>query len=177
MYGNTHLAAERVADGMRTAAEVTVVPVCDASVVLIEDADLLVVGGPTHVHGMASDRSRAAAAAAATKPGSVLELDESAQGIGLRKWLEDLPPGRGRAAAAFDTRMTGSALVTGRASRSIAKQLSRHGFDVIADSASFLVDHDNRLLDEAPRHAFDWGRLLVTPIEAQAALEAEEQRR
>src|SRR3954447_1266231 len=164
MYGNTHVVADRIADGMRTGADVTVVPVGDASVDLLDEADLVVVGGPTHVHGMSSDRFRTAAPDAATKSGSVLTMDKSAKGIGLRRWLEQLPEGSGRAAAAFDTRMTGLALVTGRASRSIAKLLTRHGFDVIADPESFLVDHDNRLLAEASTRAYDWGRLLVTPL-------------
>jgi hypothetical protein len=59
MYGNTHVVAERIAAGMRTNSDVEVVPVSEATVQLIEGADLLVVGGPTHVHGISSDRSRA----------------------------------------------------------------------------------------------------------------------
>jgi len=171
MYGNTHVVADRVAEGLRTGADVTVVPVCDASVQLLDEADLLVVGGPTHVHGMSSDRTRNAAADAASKTGSVLTMDKSAKGLGLRRWLEQLPAGKGLAAAAFDTRMTGPALVTGRASRSIARALTRHGFDVIADPESFLVDHDNHLVAEAQERAFNWGRLLVTPLEEEASLD------
>ena len=58
MFGNTHVIADHIAEGLRTAAEVTVVAVHDAAVELIDSADLLVVGGPTHVHGMSSQRSR-----------------------------------------------------------------------------------------------------------------------
>lgn len=176
MYGNTHLVAERIADGMRPTADVTVAPVSDATSTMVDEADLVVVGGPTHIHGMASDRSRVAAIDAASKPGSDLTIDEAARGIGLRCWLEQLPPGHGRQAAAFDTRMTGPALLTGRASRSIAKMLQHHGFDVVA-THSFLVDHANHLLDDAPSVAFGWGRTLVTPLADQVRVGSSEQPR
>ena len=60
LYGNTHAVAEAVAEGLRERAEVDVSPVEDSSSGVVEDADLLVVGGPTHVHGMSS-RQRARA--------------------------------------------------------------------------------------------------------------------
>jgi hypothetical protein len=167
MYGNTHVVADRIADGMRIGgADVVVVPVADATAELVASADLLVVGGPTHVHGMASDRSRQAAVDAADREGSTLTVDASAEGTGLRRWVKDLEPAHGRAAAAFDTRMTGPAVVTGRASKPIERALRRHGYDVIADAHSFLVDHDNHLVDDAADEAVDWGRLLVTPLRA-----------
>jgi len=174
MYGNTHVVAERIAEGMRTKSDVQVVPVSEATVQLIQGADLLVVGGPTHVHSMSSDRSRAAAEQAASTPGSLLTMDKSANGIGLRKWLRQLPDGDGRSATAFDTRMTGSPLVTGRASRAIAKQLARHGFDLFADPESFLVDHDNHLVAGAANRAYGWGRLLAMALEDDVALEVKE---
>src|SRR5437867_2546462 len=52
MYGNTHLVADAIADGLRTNGEVTVVPVKELSAELVDRADLLVMGSPTHVHGM-----------------------------------------------------------------------------------------------------------------------------
>jgi Flavodoxin len=164
MYGNTHVVADCIADGMRSAADVTVVPIQDATKEAVEQADLVVVGGPTHVHGMSSARTRAAAVDATHKPGSTLTLDDSATGLGIREWLEQLADGRGRSAAAFDTRIDAPAVFTGRASRSISKALSHHGFDVIADSRSFLVDRDNHLLDAARDEAREWGRLLVSPL-------------
>jgi flavorubredoxin len=61
MYGNTHVVANRIAEGMRGRAGVDVVGACDATIEMVAEADILVVGGPTHVHGMSSERSRAAA--------------------------------------------------------------------------------------------------------------------
>jgi multimeric flavodoxin WrbA len=61
MFGNTHQIAEAVADGVRQAdpaAQVACVPVAEAQAGLIRAADLLVVGGPTHMRGMTSGMSR-----------------------------------------------------------------------------------------------------------------------
>ena len=71
---------------------------------LVEWADLLVVGGPTHVHGMSSTRSRQAGRDAAHEPGTEMSLDPDAEGEGLRDWFHSLPATAPRAAAAFDTR-------------------------------------------------------------------------
>ena len=62
MFGNTHVIADHVAEGLSGRFDVAVVPVGDATDATLLDADLLVVGGPTHVHGMSSRRSRQAAA-------------------------------------------------------------------------------------------------------------------
>lgn len=109
MYGNTHAVANCVAQGMsHEACDVTVVPVGRATLELIGRCDLLVGGGPTHVHGLPRPSTRKSAAEAASEPGSALILEPGALGPGLREWLNDLKPGGGTAAAAFDTRMNGS---------------------------------------------------------------------
>ena len=58
MYGNTHVVASNIADGLRATHEVTLVPVAEATEDLVAEADLLVVGGPTHMHGLSSPASR-----------------------------------------------------------------------------------------------------------------------
>ena len=63
MYGNTHLVADAIGAGLSTALNVSVVPVSQA---VLADASLVVVGGPTHVHGM----SRAATRKAAVQDGA-----------------------------------------------------------------------------------------------------------
>ena len=68
MYGNTHRIAEAVAEGLSTAAETEVVSVHDASKDRLDTADLVVVGGPTHTHGMSHDSTRQAAIEAAEEP-------------------------------------------------------------------------------------------------------------
>jgi len=45
MYGNTHVVASNIADGLRADYEVTLVPVAEATPALVAGADLLVVGG------------------------------------------------------------------------------------------------------------------------------------
>ena len=75
MYGNTHLIANAIAEGLRAHGEVTVVPVAEARATVVEDADLVVVGGPTHAHGMSRTATRKGAVDAARKPGSDLVLE------------------------------------------------------------------------------------------------------
>jgi hypothetical protein len=165
MYGNTHEIAEHIAAGLRSApgVEAEAVSVDGASARRVADVDLLVVGGPTHVHGLASGHTRAAAWREVDSPGSTLQLDPAAHDSGLREWLDALAPGGGRAAAAFDTRLDGAAILTGRASHAIGKRLRRKGFDVVADDASFLVDHANTLLPGMAARAEQWGQLLARP--------------
>ncbi|MFL6114535.1 MAG: flavodoxin family protein [Catenulispora sp.] len=52
MYGNTRAVAEAVASGLRPAYETEVKPAVDIGAADVDRADLLVVGGPTHVHGL-----------------------------------------------------------------------------------------------------------------------------
>jgi hypothetical protein len=158
MYGNTHLVADAIADGLGDRADVTVVPVGAASAALVDGVDLLVVGGPTHAHGMSRESTRNAAVEAAEKPGAELTVEPDAEGPGLRDWFESL--GRiGARAAAFDTRFDMPPLVTGRASKGIARQLRDHGCEVIA-SESFFVEKGNRLLPDEEARARAWGALL-----------------
>ena len=161
MYGNTHLIADAIADGLRGAADadVTVVAVGDADAALVGGADLLVVGGPTHVHGMSRESTRKAAVEAAEKPGADLVVDPDAAGAGLREWIESL--GRiARHAAAFDTRFDMPPLITGRASKGIAHKLRAHGCNVIA-TESFFVEKTNHLVPREDKRAREWGRELL----------------
>ena len=160
MYGNTHLIADAIAAGLRDVAEVVVVPVGQADHELIAGADLVVVGGPTHAHGMTKAGTRAAAVDAAHRPGNEVPLDPDAEGEGLREWFDTVDEIRVRAAA-FDTRFDGPAVLTGRASKGIARQLREHGFDVVAPPESFFVTHDNHLTDNEEVRARQWGAELA----------------
>lgn len=163
MYGNTHAIAERIGDGLRRFGDVEVLAAADASAQQVAAVDLLVVGGPTHVHGMTSTRSRDAAAAAAAKTGSTLTLDPAAHLVGLREWFDDIADnvdGNGRAAAAFDTRMAGPALITGRASHGIAQRLRHHHYRIVIDPQSFLISRDNHLAAGEGDNARAWGESL-----------------
>ena len=159
MYGNTRAVAEAIGEGLHEAWDVTVLPVGRAGPETLAGAALIVVGGPTHVHGMARPRSRAMAADMAGKPGSTLELEAGAEGPGVREWLASL----GHVdvlAAAFDTRASGPAAFTGRASKPISRALRRHGARIVRRPESFLVAGD-RLAPGEEARARRWGAQLA----------------
>lgn len=164
MYGNTHLVAEAIAEGWRDAeGEATVLAVPDVTAEHLADVDVVVVGGPTHVHGMSRSSTRKAAVDAARQPDADLELEPDAEGPGLREWfdaVETLP----ERAAAFDTRMIGPATFTGRASKGIARRLRRHGCTLVVEPESFLVTKENQLVDDEEEHARDWGARLAVVL-------------
>ena len=159
MYGNTHLAAGNIADGLRETCEVTLVPVAGATAELVAGADLLVVGAPTHLRGLSTAASRQQAAQTAARRGSRVRLDPDAGGPGMQDWLQDLGH-RDGLAAVFDTRVNSFAMLTGRASRRIAKLLKRHGYRLVAAPQSFLVCSHNNLLDGEASCARRWGMTL-----------------
>ena len=159
MFGSTRVVASNAADGLRAAYEVTLVPVAGATDDLLASADLLVVGGPTHMHGLSSAMSRRMAAQAAAKPDSGLSLDPDADGPALRDWLGGLGE-RHMLAAAFDTRLNGAPFMTGRASRGIGSLLKRHGYHLVVAPESFLIGVGNVLLDGESSRARRWGESL-----------------
>jgi hypothetical protein len=169
MYGNTHLVADAIATGLRAGdggvdgGVVVVAPVDEADAELLAGADLVVVGGPTHVHGMSRESTRKAAVETARKEGSDLEIDPDAEGPGLRDWF-DAQTRLSTNAAAFDTRMTGPAAFTGRASKGIAKRLRDHGCTLVAEPESFLVTKQNHLVDDEATHAREWGVKLAAAL-------------
>ena len=63
-------------------------PVHEADPALLEGIDLVVIGGPTHAHGMSRPTTREGAVTAAEKPGSDLVLDPNAEGPGFREWFD-----------------------------------------------------------------------------------------
>ena len=96
MYGNTHLVADAIGQGLSALYDVDVVPIDRVDPRLLDGADLIVVGGPTHAHGMSRSSTREAAVEQARKPDSDLTLDSDAEGPGLRDWfdsLQDYRPG------------------------------------------------------------------------------------
>jgi hypothetical protein len=168
MYGNTRQIAERIGEGIATRSEVKVVPVAHATRELIDWADSLVVGGPTHAHGVSRPRTRAGAADGLNKPDSKLVLEPGYDGAGVREWLAALPNGHGRGGAAFDTRIKGPALFTGRASFGIAHELRRHGFELLTEPESFLVTTQTELVEGELARAWEWGVELVGGVVAVA---------
>ncbi len=161
MYGNTHEIASAIAAGLESTGVVELLPVASAPSDGVPEVDLLVVGGPTHVHGMSRPASRAAAVETAEKDAAV-DLDADAPGPGLREWIAGLPKVEGVLAAAFDTRIDKALFITGSAARSIAKHLRHHHFELLTEPASFLVeDSDGPLKAGEVERARAWGAELA----------------
>ncbi|MFI6849002.1 flavodoxin family protein [Kitasatospora sp. NPDC050467] len=168
MYGNTREIAEAIAEGVHDAdpdAAIDCIPVAEAGADVTRTADLLVVGGPTHMHGMSSGLSRRLAATAeAKKEGhedAAREAAATAGGQSLRSWFHDLPKTEpGTHAAAFDTRA--DMRMSGSAAEGIAQRLSRHHYDVVAEPEGFIVDEADGPLRAGERdRARAWGAALV----------------
>jgi flavodoxin len=166
MYGNTHAIADAIAEGL--GGEVGVRPVHDAGGVP-GDLDFLVVGGPTHMHGLSTALSRKMAVSAAKEDAGTVEPGATEE-PGLREWLRGLD-GAGLRAAAFDTRgdARASVTLTGSAARGIGRRLRRRGCDVI-DSQSFLVeDAEGPLEDGELDRAREWGAALAQAMTQSAS--------
>jgi hypothetical protein len=129
-FGNTRRVAEEIADALAREGEVDIVSVSE-DLPALDGVDLLVVGGPTHIHGVSSRRSREGA------------LEQGGRGeaaIGVRDWIDSLPNGaRGPRAAAFDTRADKPVLLVGSAARGIARRLRQRGYALAAEPESFFV--------------------------------------
>jgi hypothetical protein len=160
MYGNTHQIADAIAQGLDLSDKVLVLPVARVRTSTLEQVDLVVVGGPTHVHGMSRTSTRKAALDSACEPGAALHGDLDGTEMGLREWFDSLGTLHAKAAA-FDTRADAPIAFTGHAAKGIAKMLRRHGLELIAAPESFLVNKENRLLPGEEDRARAWGQRLV----------------
>jgi hypothetical protein len=169
MYGNTHAIAISIAVGLSASHDVTVVPVTRATRELLATADLVVAGGPTHMHGMSTAASRRMAAEAAAKGGSGLAMDPDADCQGIRGWLSGMGTGGG-VAVAFDTRLGGVPMLTGRASRGISRLLKAHGYRLLTGPESFLVSKEGTLLEGEEARARAWGALIGEEARSASAM-------
>ena len=82
-------------------------------------------------------------------------------------WFHALPATAPRAAAAFDTRTDAPALLTGRASKGIAKRLAELGYRLAAEPESFVVDSENHLLAGEADRAEAWASTLTAYAQAR----------
>jgi flavodoxin len=165
MYGNTAAIGEAIAASLRGhGVEVDAGPISRIDPVLAANADLLVVGGPTHAHGMSREGSRQQAAQDKANTYAARTVEP-----GLREWIDALPDGAGRLAAAFDTRIDKPVILTGSAAKGIAKRLGRRGYRLVVGAECFLVTMQNRLIDGETDHAAAWGISLAEGAAAGAA--------
>ena len=166
MFGNPRRVAEAIADGLGDAVRVTVLRVKDAPEAF-PDIDLLLVGAPTHVHGLSRPSTRTEAATWSDDPDRSLALEPDAEGIGVREWLETCgePPAL---FAAFDTRADMTELFTGSAASTIDKRLRRLGSGRLLGKRSFLVDKNSVLVAGQLDDARAWGREIADALSARA---------
>jgi hypothetical protein len=145
LFGNTRRIAHAVAEGVATAwPDATVDCFCvDATDQDFSDADLLIVGAPTHFWGLTSRISRALEheyelriRRADDEQGDEIRR-RSVDTHGARARLATIAPGRGTAAAAFDTRMDRT--IGGGAAPGIARRLGRRGYRLVAEPKAFIV--------------------------------------
>ena len=148
LFGNTEMVAKAIADGLGRSGEVTLAHFGDMPGDGGE-ADLIVLGGPTHAWGM-------------TKPQSRRQPRSQNYEAGVREWLEAAPPGRGKPAAAFDTRFDKPRWMTGSAAIRIGRELERLGYRMMRPPESFFVLRTGGPLKEGEQErAKRWGSELA----------------
>jgi hypothetical protein len=166
MFGNTAEVGEAIATSLRShGLEVWSGPIAAVEPPRVAEAELLVIGAPTHAHGLSSKGTRKAAVDDKRYPAD----RPAAPGPGMRDWLHTLPSGFGRAAAAFDTRFDKPRWLTGSAAKSIAGRLEHHGYRLVAPSESFFVTGEHRLEPGQLERAASWGTTLAQRVSAGAA--------
>jgi len=154
-WGNTKSVAEAVAAGLAlgTAVDVQVLDVDAAPPADTLDADLLVLGAPTHAFGLSRPQTREDATRRGGHPG----------GTGLREWIDSAgtihPP-----VAVFDTHVRHPNL-PGTASKKAAKLLRRRHAPLLLDPESFYVDgYEGPLLPGEVDRARSWGSQLLGQV-------------
>lgn len=160
-FGNTRRLAEEIADALAAEGEVDVLSV-DEALPGLEDVDLLVVGAPTHVHGLSSRRSRQNAIEERGRDGDV--------GIGVRGWLDELPLVGHPAVAVFDTRAHKPTLLVGSAAQKVARRIQGQGYRLAVKPESFFVAGTPGPLEDGElERAGEWAKSLVREVMAPAA--------
>jgi hypothetical protein len=171
LFGNTREVAEAVAAGVAEAqpqALVVTQAVGDVDPAAVAAAELLTVGGPTHMRGMTTGLSRRMGLSAEEKKPEAEhhEPEPGAEGPGVRDWLHELPSAEpGRWAAAFDTRADFK--MAGGAAPTIARRLRRHGYELVVEPEGFIIEDTEGPLraGEADR-AKHWAAELVRQVNA-----------
>lgn len=158
MFGNTEQIAHAVAAGLAEEMEVAVAAVHEAPIEPAADVGLLVVGGPTHAFSMSRSTTRADALKQGARQGD--------GGIGLRDWLEGLPPqAPGRPVATFDTRVAKVRRLPGSAAKAAMKAVRRRGYEPAARPESFWVDDTaGPLLTGELDRARAWGANVAAAV-------------
>jgi Flavodoxin domain len=160
-FGNTRLIAEKVAGALAEEGEVELVSV-DDPLPSLDDVDLIVLGAPTHVHGLSSARSR---------KGAIEQGGAGEVGIGARGWIDRLPEDGGPRVAVFDTRAHKPELLVGSAAHGMARRVRRRGYRAAGEPESFFVQGTEGPLEEGElERAWWWAWTLATKVMRRAVM-------
>jgi hypothetical protein len=149
-FGNTRAVAEAIARGVAVSSIVEVVDVAAAPGIL-DDVDLLVIGGPTHAFSMSRPQTRAAS------------HEEGGAGTtrGVREWIASTPaPIPVSRVAVFGTKQ-GHHRWSGSAATSAAAAIRRRATAVAAVEDFFVTAKQGPLEEGETERAAAWGRALV----------------
>jgi flavodoxin len=164
MFGNTAAIGDAIATSLRARGlDVESGLVSRIGPERTAGIDVLVVGGPTHVHGMSSPRSRQAAVADGKNT-----FAEATVEPGLKEWLKQVYVGEGRLAAAFDTRIDKPVVLTGSAAKGIGRRLKGRGYRLVTDPECFFVSAENTLVEGELEHAATWADQVADKVTAEA---------
>ena len=165
MFHNTATIAEAIARGLAAeSAEVTCVDVADAPPLQNLDADLLILGAPTHAFSL----SRPSTRDDAVRQGAPAEHART----GIREWLAAAAhPTNAGLAAMFDTRVAKVRKIPKAAGTRGGHLLKRLGFTLVRRPEPFLVDDvKGPLVDGEVERAEQWGRQLARDARQQLSV-------
>lgn len=156
MFGNTREVARAVTEGLARRSDVEAVEVADAPVTIDTDIDLIVVGCPTHAHGLSNQDTRDGA-----RKQSDRVIISGRQGV--REWIASLKTvWPGVPVATFDTRFDKPRWLTGSGAVTAAKLLRRRGCLACSPPESFFVDGTTGPVHEGELdRARQWGEKLA----------------
>lgn len=160
MFGNTQAVAQAVAQGLASRVAVDVREVGDAPGLDEIDADLLVVGAPTHAFSLSRPGTRADAAAKTGR--QVISSDR-----GIREWL--VPSSSpDMVFATFETHVRKPKL-PGSAAHAAARRLRRLGATALEQPQTFYVeDLQGPLVAGELEKATAWGTRLAQRLAESA---------
>jgi hypothetical protein len=167
-FGNTESIARAVAGGLRLEhLAASAVDVSDTRGVDPASYDLLVVGAPTHAFALSRPSTRIEAVAHGG--------DDGYTSGGMREWLAGLPVQEGtRLGAVFDTRVSRARHLPMSASRSAARLMREHRFELVVRPAGFVVqDLQGPLEQRELKRAVAWGRRLARETQSRVTVDAD----
>lgn len=171
MFGNGRRVADLVATGLHEAGwEVDTVSVIDAP--QAPDAELLVLGAPTHALGLSRAATRASRSThvASDADRRKVEAEPGADsGRGMREYLGTVTLHEQQPVGVYDTR--GSRSPVGGASRAMARRAAASGARLLTPAQRFVVDgFTGPLLEGEADRARQWGATLAATYAERVAV-------